>query len=360
MLSTVSNGTVQSDAERDAQKPESLTENDKNIQSKKLSGRKTVVISLAVTTTVFCICATIIAVTYGYVFRQSNTVSINDKDARIWQNSNQIKATRGSCGLQKINPTIFISRIVNGLQAIPHSWPWVVTIGLYGPKSNLPHACGGALINKQYLITAAHCVNTAPIFEIIGNPIPSHPNYANFERMMRVYVGVHNRDTDINALNTYYVTRIIRHPKFNQATFENDIAIIKLDREVEISKNVDFLCFDKQVPVEYGESLYAIGWGFTENTINKASNVLMQVSLSVKTKSECELSYFPDVQFCAGTSGLNRRDTCNGDSGGPMMKYHNNRWTLVGIVSNGDVSCEGVGIYTIVSRFYDWILFNTS
>ena len=95
MISTVSNGTVQSDAERDAQKPESLTDNDKNIQSKKLSGRKTVVISLAVTATVFCICATIIAVTYGYVFRQSNTVSIEDKDARIWQNSNQIKTTRG-------------------------------------------------------------------------------------------------------------------------------------------------------------------------------------------------------------------------------------------------------------------------
>jgi hypothetical protein len=55
---------------------------------------------------------------------------------------------------------------------------------------------------------------SAPIFEIIGTPIQTHPNYANFEKMMRVYVGVHNRDTDIKALNTYYVSKIIRVNQF--------------------------------------------------------------------------------------------------------------------------------------------------
>ena len=86
----------------------------------------------------------------------------------------------------------------------------------------------------------------------------------------------------------------------------------------------------------------------------------MQVSLAVKTRNECELTYYPEVQFCAGSLNGERKDSCNGDSGGPLMKYHNNRWTLVGIVSNGDVSCEGVGIYTIAARFYDWILSNTA
>lgn len=84
----------------------------------------------------------------------------------------------------------------------------------------------------------------------------------------------------------------------------------------------------------------------------------MQVPLTVKSESNCELSYSPKLQFCAGNR-YPRRDTCNGDSGSGLMKYVNNRWTLVGIVSNGDVSCDGMGVYTLVSHYYEWILNNS-
>ena len=41
------------------------------------------------------------------------------------------------------------------------------------------------------------------------------------------------------------------------------------------------------------------------------------------------------------------------------MKLINNRWTLMGVVSNGDVSCGGTGIYINVPFFYDWITANS-
>ena len=50
-----------------------------------------------------------------------------------------------------------------------------------------------------------------------------------------------------------------------------------------------------------------------------------------------------------------KKDTCNGDSGGPLLKLYDNRWTLMGVVSNGDASCSGTGIYTNIPFFYDWI-----
>ncbi len=82
----------------------------------------------------------------------------------------------------------------------------------------------------------------------------------------------------------------------------------------------------------------------------------MQVSLTVQSESKCEIAYLKNSQFCAGNL-FPKRDTCNvvliilfthwfnlflffyylkGDSGGPVMKLIENRWTLVGIVSNGD------------------------
>ncbi len=48
---------------------------------------------------------------------------------------------------------------MRGYDAVPHSWPWVVTIGFNGPRATIGHACGGTLINKRTIVTATHCVD---------------------------------------------------------------------------------------------------------------------------------------------------------------------------------------------------------
>lgn len=68
----------------------------------------------------------------------------------------------------------------------------------------------------------------------------------------------------------------------------------------------------------------------------------------------------PDSQICAGTWNSTTqtiKDSCSGDSGGPLMMLESNTnlWYLVGIVSFGDYPCDGLGAYTNVKYFYDWI-----
>ena len=49
------------------------------------------------------------------------------------------------------------SRVVNGQDANPHSWPWQISLRVRGR-----HICGGSLIRPDWIVTAAHCVDRDP------------------------------------------------------------------------------------------------------------------------------------------------------------------------------------------------------
>ena len=62
--------------------------------------------------------------------------------------------------------------------------------------------------------------------------------------------------------------------------------------------------------------------------------------------------------MCGGSKGtvLSVKDSCGGDSGGPVMvETIDGRWFIVGIVSFGNSPCDGLGVYTNVKEFYSWI-----
>lgn len=92
---------------------------------------------------------------------------------------------------------------------------------------------------------------------------------------------------------------------------------------------------------------------------------LMQVSFSVLKTSACARWNINGAQqICAGTYGLNTtvpKDTCSGDSGGPLMAQDaQGKWNVVGIVSFGSFPCNGLGVYTNVKSYLSWINSNSN
>ena len=59
------------------------------------------------------------------------------------------------CGIPAIPPSASV-RVVGGVEAMPHSWPWQVSLQIGGG-----HFCGGSIINEQWVVSAAHC---APMY----------------------------------------------------------------------------------------------------------------------------------------------------------------------------------------------------
>ncbi|XP_066269408.1 chymotrypsinogen 2-like [Branchiostoma lanceolatum] len=63
-------------------------------------------------------------------------------------------AVANGCGNQAIQPrTVGMTRVVNGENALAHSWPWQASL----QTSSSWHYCGGVLISDQWVLSAAHC-----------------------------------------------------------------------------------------------------------------------------------------------------------------------------------------------------------
>jgi len=279
----------------------------------------------------------------------------------------QLLADGASCGIS--NP---VGRIVGGQDALMGQFPWLVNLGYrqQGKQGTL-FKCGGTLIGRRYVLTAAHCVTELP---------------RNF-KLEVIRVGEHDLDKDIDCDDDFCapppqdidVDEVIFHKSYGKPkAFQNDIAVIKLARNVTENAFVQSIClpFNDDTEDYIGKRIGAdapinevAGWGATTITGRKPANVLQFLGVDVTDAAECKEIYaerggvLTEKQICAG--GVKGKDSCVGDSGSGLMRSLPDRqrtidrWDLIGVVSFGPRLCgtEGVpGVYTRVNSYLDWIL----
>uniref|UniRef100_A0A452UF69 chymotrypsin n=1 Tax=Ursus maritimus TaxID=29073 RepID=A0A452UF69_URSMA len=241
--------------------------------------------------------------------------------------------TAFGCGVPTIHPVLSgLSRIVNGEDAVPGSWPWQVSL----QDSTGFHFCGGSLISEDWVVTAAHC---------------------GVRTTHRVVAGEFDQGSDAEDIQVLKIAKVFKNPKFNIFTINNDITLLKLATPARFSQTVSAVCLpNENDDFPAGTLCATTGWGLTKHT-SECPPGGWQAALPLLSNAECKKFWgnkITNLMVCAGASGVS---SCMGDSGGPLVCQKDGAWTLVGIVSWGSSTCStsSPGVYARVTELIPWV-----
>ncbi|XP_029314242.1 granzyme F-like [Cottoperca gobio] len=223
------------------------------------------------------------------------------------------------------------SGIVGGKVAKPHSRPYMASLQFYGK-----HSCGGILIRKDFVLTAAHCKDT---------------------QNMMVVLGAHDLSKKEKSQQCIEVAKYHPHPKFT-GEYDYDIMLLELTKNATLNKYVKTIGLPKKdgkIPANI--KCAVAGWGQTG--ANKlASNVLKEATEKLQFSFECKniwRKFFNANQMICTKFDKKNGGVCQGDSGGPLICNSKPQGLTAFTLKSDCSNPKFPHVFTKVPFFVPWI-----
>jgi secreted trypsin-like serine protease len=277
-------------------------------------------------------------------------------------------------------------RILGGGLAHIESWPGFVSLRMSRAapdgKRDSTYFCAGVLVDKKWVVTAAHCIKAAShSVELVQGKWVEARNHPLWQKGADFEIIEGREDLTKDANERVLLPKSIKvHEQYQGITGGYDIALVELATAATMKPMKLSVSRSADPASSNGTNMYVAGFGKAranqgeldeettdqKNTARAYTHLLKENYLPLFENDKCGAAVgqtIHDRQICAGHVKRRNEDSCNADSGGPLVRLDSNECpVLVGLVSYG-IGCgkEGVpGVYTRVSAFHDWIKQNAS
>lgn len=232
-------------------------------------------------------------------------------------------------------------------------FPWMVAVLKTNSQTyEDQHVCGGSVIHRSVVLTAAHCLEG---INVTG---------------LKIRAGEWDTQSISESLphQDRFVSRVVIHPQYRKETVHSDVALLFLTSDLVFTNNVGIIFLPEEGVYLNSSDCIATGWGKNnDDHTGQYQSQLKKVDLPLVLNSECQEKlrstqlgrhFILDQSFlCAG--GIEGKDTCQGDGGGPLVCRivgSTSSYAQVGITSWG-IGCgtSVPGVYASVIRTLPWI-----